>query len=192
MKKALICLLSVLMLLSFVGCSVEESSPEAYGDWKQYHTAPSFLPESIEEYTVNDYSYTLYNYMDTCYEIYLDITVDKQQFDYLLEAAKHCSEIYEEDNEFGFSGGYTEIDSVFSKGYKEIVFTNEYERGETDSHDNQEQVWLANINKVIYNPETLNIIYVSFCAEDAGVHDVEKIAYFNRFSITPSEYVESL
>ena len=68
-------------------------------------------------------------------------------------------EIYEEDNEFGFSGGYTEIDSVFSKGYKEIVFTNEYERGETDSHDNQEQVWLANINKVMLL-FVLNIILI--------------------------------
>ena len=70
--------LCILVLLT--GCSelgigaIQETSPTKYGEWEKYHTAPSFLPQKIDDYTVNAYSYTLYNYLDTCYEIFLDIT----------------------------------------------------------------------------------------------------------------------
>ena len=176
------------MCLLFSGCSsflgmgtIQETSPDKWGAWEKYHDAPDFLPESIDDYTVNEYSYTLYNYMDTCYEIYLNITVNEKQFDELLSALReHSPDIS------------VEREASYAEGYTEIVFSDEYVRGETDKQDGNEQVGTAKIDKVIYNAETGNIIYVSFHAEDTDVYDVENIAYFKHFSLTPAEYTEAL
>lgn len=67
-----------------------------------------------------------------------------------------------------------------------------YEKGDINEHDGLEQVGIAEIDKVVYNPETFHILYVSFHAEDTSVYDVERIAYFNQFSIAPDEYIEHL
>lgn len=187
MKKKVISLILICMFVLLTGCSellgmgtIQETSPQKYGEWEKYHTAPSFLPQKIDEYTVNTYSYTLYNYMDTCYEIFLDITVSEEQFDELVEKARQ------------YSDKYIERETYYSDEYTEIVFADEYEKGEINEHDSLEQVGTAKIDKIIFNPETLNIIYVSFHAEDTGVYDVERITYFNRFSITSDEYIEHL
>lgn len=176
----------VCMLVLLTGCSklgigtIQEISPAKYGEWEKYHTAPSFLPQEIDDYTVNAYSYTLYNYMDTCYEIFLDITVSEEQFDELIENARQRSDVL------------IERETYYSDGYTEIVIADMYEKGGINEHDGLEQVGIAKIDKVIYNPETFNILYVSFHAEDTSVYDVERIAYFNRFSIAPDEYIEHL
>ncbi len=174
------------ILVLFTDCSelgigtIQETSPAKYGEWEKYHTAPSFLPQKIDDYTVNLYSYTLYNYMDTCYEIFLDINVSEEQFDEFIENARQCSDVL------------IERETYYSDGYTEIVFADMYEKGCINNYDGLEQVGIAKINKLIYNPETLNILYVSFHAEDASVYDVERIAYFNRFSIVVDEYIEHL
>lgn len=176
----------VCMLVLLTGCSelgigtIQETSPAKYGEWEKYHTAPSFLPQKIDDYTVNAYSYTLYNYMDTCYEIFLDITVSEEQFNELIETARQHSDVL------------IERETYYSDGYTEIVIADMYEKGCINEHDGLEQVGIAKIDKVIYNPETFNILYVSFHAEDTSVYDVECIAYFNRFSIAPDEYIEHL
>lgn len=176
----------VCMLVLFTGCSelgigtIQETSPAKYGEWEKYHTVPSFLPQKIDDYTVNAYSYTLYNYMDTCYEIFLDITVSEEQFNELIENARQCSDVL------------IERETYYSEGYTEIVIADMYEKGDINEHDGLEQVGIAEIDKVVYNPETFHILYVSFHAEDTSVYDVERIAYFNRFSIAPDEYIEHL
>ncbi len=186
-KKKVMLFILICMAILLAGCSgifgmgtIQENSPEKYGEWEKYHTAPTFLPERIDEYTINTYSYTLYNYMDTCYEIFLDITVSEEQFNELIEEAKQ------------YTDTYMERETFYSEGYTEIIFADAYKKGETSKYDGLEQVGTAKIDKVIYNPETLHIIYVSFYAEDTGVYDVENIAYFNRFSITTDEYIEHL
>lgn len=176
--------LCILVLLT--GCSelgigaIQETSPTKYGEWEKYHTAPSFLPQKIDDYTVNAYSYTLYNYLDTCYEIFLDITVSEERLNELIGNARQRSDVL------------IERETYYSNGYTEIVFADMYEKGCVNEHDGLEQVGIAEIDKVIYNPETFNILYVSFHAEDTSVYDVERITYFNRFSIAPDEYIEHL
>ena len=187
MKRIYIFLLLICVCLFPVGCAstlgigtFRENSAEKYGEWEAYQTAPSFLPEKIDEYTVNAYSYTLYNYFDTCYEIFLDITVSEAQFNELVDKAEQ------------YSDTYIKTDAYYSEAYTEIVFTDVYEIGGINKHDDLQQVGWADIDKVIYNPESFNIIYVSFHANDTDVYDVENISYFNRFSITPEEYFENL
>lgn len=187
MKRITLFLLLLCITFSSVGCSsilgmgtIQETSPEKYGEWEKYHTVPSFLPENINDYAVNAYSYTLYNYMDTCYEILLDVTVSEEQFNDLIEIARQ------------YSDTHTEKDAYYIEGYTEIVFSDVYEQGSTNKHDGLEQVGYAAIDKVIYNTDTYNIIYVSFHADDTDVYDVENIAYFNRFMISPEEYIEKL
>ena len=100
MKKLFLCGLLLCIVLSSTGCAhlmiggmilgmgtVQENDPATYGGWEKYHDAPGFLPESLDGVTVNQYSYILYNYFDTCYEIFLDITVTADQFDTLIEEA---------------------------------------------------------------------------------------------------------
>lgn len=186
MKKIIAMALLICTVLASAGCAeltgfgtVHMTEPEKYGKWERYHEAPSFLPETLDTDTVNAYSYTLYSYFDVCYEIFLDITVSQEQFGNLIERAKQYSDVY------------TETAADYAEGYTEIVFSDAYQRGELDEYDGLEQVGTAAIDKVIYRTDTCNIIYVSFHADDTGVYDVENVAYFNRFSILPEEYVKN-
>lgn len=184
MLKKLIAAFTVMcVLISFSGCSsllgmgtFIETSPDKYGEWEEYLDVPDFLPETLDDCTVNAYSYTLYNYLDTCYEIFLDVTVSEEQLDAILDRAKQYSE------------DYAEHSADYCEGYTEIVFSNVYERGDVDAQDDLEQVGWADIEKIIYNPDTRNVVYVVFHANDTGVYDVENISYFKRFSITPDKY----
>ena len=112
--------LCILVLLT--GCSelgigaIQETSPTKYGEWEKYHTAPSFLPQKIDDYTVNAYSYTLYNYLDTCYEIFLDITVSEERLNELIGNARQRSDVL------------IEKETYYSNGYTEIVFADMYGR----------------------------------------------------------------
>lgn len=187
-------------------------SVEDYGIWQSDDIEINYFPANVDQYTVNKYSYTVYTYFDTCYEAFLDVTVTAEQLDALLKAAR------ESDH------AHVEQEAWYAEGYYEIVFDDEYTRGDTgegckvceilgdengckicnlaggaeackvcdickNASDGLEQVGWATIDKVIFNPETCNVIYVSLRARDENVHDVENIAYFNRFSITPEQYV---
>ena len=193
MKKILLLLTVLCIVISSAGCThlmgalvilgmgtVQESDPAAYGEWADHLRIPDFLPESLEGYTVNAYSYILYDYFDTCYEIFLDLTVTEEQFAALILCAE------------GYSDTRVTQAAYYDEAYTEIIFTDVYERWEADEADGLEQVGWADVDKVIYNPETRNVIFVAFHANDTGVHDVENVAYFNRFSITPEEYVRHL
>lgn len=169
------------MLTLLTGCAVgtiRESSVEKYDCLKEYHDTPTSLPNKIGDYTVNDYSYTLYNYLDTCYEIFLDITVTEEEFNTLITAAKE------------YSDSYAERTVPYADGYTEIVFCDEYAQGNVDKQDHSEQAGTAKIDKILYNAEMLNMIYVSFHTDDTDVFDMENIAYFNRFTIQPDQYIE--
>ena len=193
MKKACASIVLFLCVGGVIACAVllcafflsmgttYETSVSQYGAWKDdLEDVPSFLPESIEGYTVNAYSYTLYSYMDTCYEIFLDITVEETEFDRLLQEAKT------------YPNSYVERSADYCDGYTEIVFMDVYEKYQTDDPDDLEQVGWADIEKVIYNPHTSSIVYVVFHANDTGVYDVADVAYFNRFSINADDYFQKV
>ena len=149
------------------------TDPAQYGQFEEYVQAEiDYFPESIADYTVHSYSYTRYEYMDSCYEVFLDITVSQEQFDALIKQAKSENRKSHEKSAY------------YADGYREIVYVDEYE-GFGDGY-----VGYATIDKVIYNPETLNIIYESFHAHDTGVYPLSDFAYFKRFSIKETEYVK--
>lgn len=196
MKKIKLCLISLILACSMflTGCGIiaaipmvvilaifsgtfEYDSVEDYGE-KWDGREPDFIPDTVEGYNVNQYSYILYSYLDTCYEILLDVTVSEEQLSEILSK-------YGEGNE-----SVTIKDAWYCEGYIEIVFEDEYQRYIRET--GEEAVGWATIDKIIYNPATLNVIFVSLHAHDKGVHDLEKVEYFNRFSINPEEYVEHL
>jgi hypothetical protein len=163
-----------------MGTTVYENV-EDYGVWEELGFKINFVPEKLETYTVNDYSYVVYEYMDYCYEAFLDITVNEEQFNELLEQARDFS-------------GFHEGKFAFAEGYYEIVYNDEYVCGDPSRLDNDglDQVAHAAIDKVIYNPETLNIVYISFHAYDKNVYDVENVQYFLHFGINADEYEKML
>ncbi len=184
MKKKSLFLIALIMVGFFlIGCDVGFGSkhvknPKEYGKWESYLDIPAFLPNSITNYQVNDYSYTLLAYMDICYEIFLDVSVMEEQFEELISNAK-SQKAYLREKE-----------AYYCEGYYEIVFQNYYEV--YDGKDFEGNVGWADIEKIVYNPETLNIIFVCFHANDTGVYELDDVAYFNRFSITQQEYVANL
>lgn len=95
--RALGLLLIVSAIFSMSGCdfgSKRISDIEQYGQFESYIELPEFFPDSVDGYTVNAYAYHLESWMDTCYEILLDITVTESQFEKLLsgvlEQGKEC------------------------------------------------------------------------------------------------------
>ena len=167
----------LLMLLSLSGCdfgSKRITDVEQYGQLESYIALPEFFPDSVEGYTLNAYAYNLESWMDTCYEIFLDIIVSKDQFDKLLsDRTGQAAECY------------------YASGYYEVVFEDSYDL--FDGEENGDQVvGFADIEKIIYNPETYRIVFVAFHANDTGVYPLKDVAYFNCFDIDENEYVEHL
>ena len=148
-----------------------ETGPDTYQDSVEYIDHPAFFPEAIDEYTVNDYSYTRYEYMDTCVELFVDLTVTETQMTDLINLALSAE------------GVLAHRDAYYAEGYKEIVFSDYYR-----INDEVERVGNADVQKVIYNLETGNVIYEYFDAFDSGVYELKDVAYFNRFGIDQQEY----
>ena len=157
--------------------SKHTADPAQYGKWASHLDVPPFLPTAIDNYQVNGYSYTLDAYLDDCYEIFLDITVTEDQLARLLDEAKM------------FPDYIGEKEAYYGDGYAEIVYEDFYV---TAPQKDGAKVGWADIEKIVYNPETLNVIYVCFHANDTGVYALNAVAYFNRFSIQEEEYVENL
>lgn len=183
MKKRVFCLILLVIGILLTGCQDMQfgskyiDDPEQYGKWESYLKTPSFLPASIDDYQVNSYSYTLHSYMDICYEIFVDITVTEDQFDQLITEAK--------------SHAHDEKAAYYCDGYEEIVFQDTYDVYSGKNGDEKNVGW-ADIEKIVYNSETLNIVYVCFHANDTGVYKLDEVKYFNRFSIKEDEYVSNL
>ena len=141
-----------------------------------------FIPYYTDEYTINNFSFINYVYLDTCYEVFLDITVTEEQFEDLISKAKS-------------HGEFVEQDTWYANGYTEIVFEDDYHLGHgyfEDCADVTPTVGWATIEKVIYNSKTLNIIYVCFHSWDTRVYKVDDIRYFKYFEIDPEEYIKHL
>ena len=134
-----------------------------------------YFPEDISAYTVNDYSYTSYDSLDTCTEIFLDITVSEEQFDKLILLAEQ------------YSSDSVSKTAYYNTDYTEIVYVNNYDDYNV-GESKEKKVGKADIKKVIYNKDTNNIVYVYFKAYDTGVYPVAEVAYFNRFGIDEAGY----
>ena len=154
--------------------------PALYGQhWDDYLDAPAYLPASVEPYSVNRYAYTLYAYMDICYEIFLDLTVTKEQLAELIAHAKSSGSCYEQA-------------AYYANGYIELVFSDEYALHPHPDTDDVPRVWQANVKKVVYNPDTCNMIFVDLYCFDSGVYALEDVEYFSRFGIRETEYASHI
>ena len=174
MKKLLALLLSV--LLSLAGCEKHIVDTEKYGQVANYITFPDYFPASLEAYEVHGYSYRLYSYMDLSYEIFLDISVEKTEMDRLIADAK------EKRSEF------FEVEANYENGYDELVFQDVF----TVCGEEAETVGEGMIEKIVYHPDTGNMVFVQIYAVDAGVYPVEQLEYFNRFQIDAKAYAEQV
>lgn len=188
MKKFVAIALTIAVLLSCSGCGLlillafgteRTTNPDDYYSDDCYGKLPSWMPATLEEYTVNDFSYCIYSYLDICYEIFLDITVTEEQLASILSAAREGSPLCEQD-------------AYYAEGYQEIVFEDFYEIDSLDpdiDHNYPSNVGWADIEKIVYNPQTLNVVFVCFHANDTGVYDLSDVAYFKRFEIDQEDYV---
>ena len=62
------------IMMAFMG-TFYETDPAKYGKFQSYiESEIEYFPKSIEEYVVNDYAYTRYEYLDLCYEVFLDLS----------------------------------------------------------------------------------------------------------------------
>lgn len=179
MKKCLLLVLTLLLSLSLTACYFGDkhtTDPNQYqrNDGERNIT---YLPESIDNYTVNNYSYTTYRFFDTCTEIFLDITVSEEQYRQLMENAKK------------YSKDFTEQTAYYDKNYIEIVFSDDYALDDDTTAD-ERNVGNADIEKVIFDKNKHNIIYEYFYAFDTGVYPLKNVAYFNRFNIDENEYMQ--
>jgi len=173
-KKLLALILSV--LLSLAGCEKYTVDVAEYGQVANYITFPDYFPESVDTYEVNGYSYRLYSYMDICYEIYLDVSVEKEEMDRLIAVAKEKRP------------AYSEWEADYANGYREIIFQDVF----TSYDPEAEAVGEADIEKIVYDPDTGDMVFVRIYSVDAGVYPVAELAYFNRFDISAETYAEDI
>ena len=182
-KRGLLCLLLSVVLLA--GCvsdwgTMHVTDPAQYGKVESYITVPACFPDVIEEYTVNAYSYTLYSYMDVCYEIFLNLTVTQEQLQTLLSDIRQLS-------------GWREQEAWYAEGYCEIVFHDSYSLcPDSAQKTNLSNVWNARIEKVVYHPQTGHIVFESLNAFDSVVYPLSEVAFFNCFGITQERYVNHI
>lgn len=184
MIRKFLALIATLIGMLNGGCEMQfgtkyVNDPLEYGKWESYLDIPSYLPDSIEDYQVNSYSYKLLAYMDICYEIFLDLTVTEEQF---LELTTNARE---------YSENSIEKPAYYCEGYYEIIYEDHYSENDEENEVTRSVEW-ADIEKVVYNEKTLNVIYVCFHANDSDVYDLDEVEYFNRFSINEDEYILSL
>ena len=180
-KKSLFSLIMILCIfLSSCGGVGSFRTDDANEYLKDLAIKPcSFLPETIEQYKVNKYVCTKHVYLDDCQEIYLDITVTKEQLKKIIDESQNNSNYkYEKD-------------SYYDEEYKEIVFEDIYRISYENGEETNDVGW-ADIDKIIYCEKTLNVIFVCFHANDSYVHNVDEVEYFKRFSIDQKEYVANI
>ncbi len=139
----------------------------------------AFFPENLDEYTVNRYAYTYHVDWDVGEETFLDLTVTQEQFDELIESARKV--------------GYIEREAYYAEGYYEIIYNDYYEREYEPLEEGEvPAVYEADIIKLVYNPETLNVVCERLYVQGPWVYGVEEICYFNRFNLDEKEYVKHL
>ena len=184
MKKTVpfIIIFSAVFILSANGCAGHHTTdPGEYGSNK-YISQTGFFPDSIEEYTVNSYSYNSYDGYYTCTEVFLDITAGEEQLEQIINDANNSEKITSKRQAF------------YDPDYTEIVFRDDYEmsyegkEGLNSGNEKARKVGSADIEKIIYNRKTRNIIFEYFIAQAIGKYPFDEVEYFNRFDITEEDY----
>ncbi len=173
----------ILCLCALCSCEAREvgwgsqriDSPSEYGSYGIIE-APAHFPVSVDEYTVNAYYYAIEAWMDVCHEIFVDLTVTEEQLSAMLAEARDTR-------------GYTEREAYYAEGYYEIIYSDSYDIFGGENGE-ERVVGYATVDKVIYNPHTLNVIYVQLHAHDTGVYRLADVKYFERFGIDENEYSE--
>ena len=194
MKKLLALLILLSIPISLCGCTyifimtvvdgaingfenpiVKKSTedPADYGCYDECVSAPAYLPNSLDGYTVNAFSYSVDSWNDyyTSYEIFLDITVSEEEFTKIINAVNADERTKSSTNAF------------YGEGFSEIVFSDTFitEYGYS--------IGPSNIEKVIYNSETHEIAFAVLFVGENALRQVSSIAYFKRFNITEQEYL---
>jgi peptide chain release factor 1 len=108
------------------------------------------------------------------------------------EAALFASVLYRMYSMYASSAGYRI--SVMSAnetqlgGYREIVFRDTF----APYGPAAEAVSEADIEKIVYDPDSGDMVFVRIYSVDAGVYPVAELAYFNRFDISAETYAENI
>ena len=186
MKKIILSLILALSLLCNTGCSLiiissllssnvseNVTDPDEYGSFHDDVELPSYYPDSLSGYTVNDYCYTINKSSTLCYEIYLDVTVPQDSFTAILNAVNADSR------------AKTVKSAYHSASYNDIIFSDDIDLALGGYVDSIEE---AKIEKVIYNESESRIIFVLLFIEEYSYYSTDDIQYFKKLSIDPQKY----
>lgn len=147
-----------------------------YGDYVKKYEAPDFLPDTLDDVTVVKYCYTVEAYFSRAVEIYLEVTVPEENFN------DYISDIMSSDQT------HTTKTAYYDPTYTEIIFKDEYEIWEYED-DGTQIVGLADVQKVIYSPDTCTVIFECLYVDDYATLLIDQVVYFARFEIDEYEYV---
>lgn len=165
---------------SFFNGDYHITDPDKYSRKDAYRVI-EYFPESIDDYQVNSYSYNAYNFLDSCTEIYLDITATDKQFDQIVQDAEKSKEVASVKPAF------------YDSDYTEIIFCDNYEKADNDVDEyskGQSPIGNAEIKKIIYNEKTHNIIFEYLYAADSNIYPLDEVVYFKHFHISEDDYVK--
>ena len=143
-----------------------------YGDYVKKYEAPAFLPDTLDDVTVVKYCYTVEAYFSRAVEIYLEVTVPEENFN------DYISDIMSSDQT------HTTKTAYYDPTYTEIIFKDEYE-----IYEYEEIVGLADVQKVIYSPDTCTVIFECLYVDESALLYLDQVVYFARFEIDEYEYV---
>ena len=178
MKKIISVIIIICVSVLLSSCDFGDyhiTDPDKYNP-KDGNLTVYYFPESIDKYTVNSYSYNTYRYLDTCTEIFLDITATEKQFENIIQTAEKSSE------------NPVIKQAFYDSDYNEIVFSDYYSKSD-DSEKEKQSVGNAEIKKIIYNKKSLNIIFEYFYAVDTDVYPLDEVEYFKHFNISENDYL---
>lgn len=147
-----------------------------YGDFVKKYEAPDFLPDTLDDVTVVKYCYTVEAYFSRAVEIYLEVTVPEEDFD------DYIKDIMASEESHNIKTAY------YDSAYTEIIFKDEYEIYEYEEDDMQ-IVGLADVQKVIYSPDTCTVIFECLYVDESALLYLDQVVYFARFEIDEYEYV---
>lgn len=148
-----------------------------YGEYVKKYEAPDFLPDTLDDVTVVKYCYTVEAYFSRAVEIYLEVTVPEENFDDYIKDIMDSEE------------SHTTKTAYYDSSYIEIIFKDDYEIYEYEEDDAQ-MVGLADVQKVIYSPETYTVIFECLYVDESAVIYLDQVVYFTRFAIDEYEYVD--
>jgi hypothetical protein len=147
-----------------------------YGEYVKKYEAPDFLPDTLDDVTVVKYCYTAEAYFSRAVEIYLEVTVPEENFD------DYIKDIMDSEESHNTKTAY------YDSSYIEIIFKDDYEIYEYEEDDAQ-IVGIADVQKVIYSPETHTVIFECLYVDESAVLYLDQVVYFARFEIDEYEYV---